>query len=120
MPLITKGFESIEQLNRHFSEHGDDFRASNASEYEKLADIFLGGAKPSHVHECIRVGGAIVRYDPSCEAFGVLDSNGVCRTYFKPVPCSSLSGAVRAAQKQAGRCHQYANNLVYFRMECKK
>jgi pyocin large subunit-like protein len=120
MPLITKGFESVQQLNRHFGEHGTDFRASNANEYEAYADAFLGGPKPVHVLECVRACGAIVRYDPNFEAFGVLDDGRVCRTYFVPVPCSSLPGAIRAAQKLAGRCHPHANNLVYFKAECKK
>lgn len=120
MALITNGFESLVQLNRHFSEHGSDFGASSAREYEELADVFLGGAKPVHVHECARQCGARLRYDPNTEAFGVLDATGVCRTYFKPVPCSSLRGSIRAAMKQSGRCHSFANNLVYFKAECKK
>lgn len=120
MALITSGFESLVELNRHFSEHGADFRASNANEYEEWADVFLGGPKPEHVQECLRQCGAKLRYDPNTEAFGVLDADGVCRTYYKPVPCSSLRGAIRAAMKQSGRCHSFANNLVYFKAECKK
>jgi hypothetical protein len=120
MALITNGFESVAQLNYHFSEHGADFGASNANEYEKWADAFLGGAKPEHVHECVRQSGARLRYDPNTEAFGVLDAGGVCRTYYKPVPCSSVPGAIRAAVRRSGRCHPCANNLVYFKSECKK
>lgn len=120
MPLITKGFESVAQLNRHFGEHGDDFRASNAAEYEEFVDKFLGGKKPDHVYECMRACGTIVRYDPVSQAFGILDRDRVCRTCFIPVPCSSLPGAVRDATRLAGRCHKYANNLVYFKMECAK
>jgi hypothetical protein len=120
MALITNGFESLMQLKRHFSEHGADFGASNPNEYEKWADVFLGGSKPEHVHECVRQGGAKVRYDPNTEAFGVLDADRVCRTYYKPVPCSSLPGTIRASMKQSGRCHSFANNLVYFKVECKK
>lgn len=120
MPLITNGFESLAQLNRHFSEHGDDFGASSAKEYEDMADIFLGGDKPTTVYECVRSGGTKLRYDPCSEAFGVLDGARVIRTYFKPVPCSSLPGAVRELRRQAGRCHPHANNVVYFKVECKK
>ena len=120
MALITNGFESLEQLNRHFSEHGADFGASNPNEYEELADAFLGETKPAHVHECMRQSGAKLRYDPNTEAFGVLDAGSVCRTHYKPVPCSALRGSVRAAMKQSGRCHPCANNLVYFKTECKK
>jgi pyocin large subunit-like protein len=120
MALITNGFESVAQLNRHFGEHGHDFGASNPTEYEEMADIFLGGDKPEATHECARPGGAKLRYDPNSEAFGALDGAGIIRTYFKPVPCSSLPGAVRESRRQAGRCHRYANNLVYFKAECQK
>jgi|SRR5580704_15222509 pyocin large subunit-like protein len=120
MPLITKGFESREQLNRHFNEHGDDCRASNPREYEEIADSFLGRPKPDHVHECMRACGAIVRYDPTSELFGILDRDRVCRTFFIPVPCSSLPGAIREATRLAGRCHKHANNFVYFKAECLK
>jgi hypothetical protein len=120
MPPYTRGFESIPELRRHFTEHGDDFRASNTEEYEEWADAFLGGAKPSGVHECRRSCGYMIRYDPQTEAFGVLDSGGIIRTYFKPRPCSSVPLAIRDAVKQAGRCHKYPDNLVYFHMECRK
>jgi hypothetical protein len=120
MALVSNGFESLEQLNRHFSEHGDDFRVGTAAEYEQMADVFLTGDKPESVHECARACGTKLRYDPASEAFGILDAGGVIRTYFKPVPCSSLSGAIREAKKLAGRCHPCANNLIYFRTECTK
>lgn len=120
MALITSGFESVEDLNEHFQEHGSDFSASKAGDYERMADAFLGGSKRETVHECTRSCGMKLRYDPVDEAFGVIDKGGVIRTYFKPVPCSSLPGAARAAAKQMGRCHPCANNLVYFKAECKK
>jgi pyocin large subunit-like protein len=120
MALTTNGFESVSQLNHHFQEHGDDFGASNASDYERMADAFLGGTKVDTVHECIRACGMKLRYDSTDDAFGIIDSVNIIRTYFKPIPCSSLPGAERAAVKQAGRCHPCANNLVYFKTECKK
>jgi pyocin large subunit-like protein len=120
MALTTRGFESLEQLRDHFQEHGSDFGASNPDEYEHMADAFLGGSKASTVHECVRRSGMKVRYDPTDDAFGIIDSANFIRTYFKPVPCSSLPGALRAARKRAGRCHSYANNLVYFKLECQK
>jgi len=120
MPLITKGFESLEQRNRHFSEHGGDFRASNADEYEQMADTFLSGLKPEGVHECVRAGGSMLRYDPASEAFGVLDAQSIIRTYYKPIPCQSVPVAMRDATRRRGRCHQYGTNLIYFRVECRK
>lgn len=120
MPLKTKGFESVSQLREHFTEHGDDLGASNAEAYERLADEFLGGEKPSDVSECTRTCGHIIRYDPNTDIFGILDRDGIIRTCFKPIPCSTVPFAQRASTKQAGRCHKYPNNLVYFRMECTK
>jgi pyocin large subunit-like protein len=120
MALITKGFESIAELKRHFSKHGHDFSATTADEYEQMADLFLGNGKPEGVHECVRNGGARLRYDPASESFGMLDARGVIGTYFKPVPCSTLPGAIREATRKTGNCHRHANNLVYFKAECKK
>jgi len=120
MPLNTKGFESIAELRHHFQKHGEDFGASNANEYERMADEFLGLEKPETVHECVRGSGSRLRYDPMTDAFGVIDQTRVIQTFFKPVPCSSLPGSVREAQRITGRCHRYANNLVYFKAECKK
>ncbi len=120
MPRFTNGFESVAQRRRHFSEHGDDFGASDADEYEEWAGAFLGGARPSDVRECVRECGYMIRYDPNTEAFGILDNSGIIRTYYKPVPCSSVPFAMRDAVRLAGRCHKYPNNLIYFQAECKK
>lgn len=119
-PLKTRGFLNTRQLNRHFSEHGADLGASNANDYEQSADGFLGSTLPSGVHECKRKQGDTIRYDPQTQEYGVLDSKGIIRTYFKPVPCSSLRASVRAAVRQAGRCHGHANNFLYFQSECKR
>jgi len=54
MPLTTKGFESLQQLKRHFSEHGDDFRASNPNEYEQMADPICSSAATNQ-RECTNV-----------------------------------------------------------------
>jgi hypothetical protein len=120
MALMTKGFVNARELNRHFSEHGPDFGASNATDYEHRADVFLGGQHSSGVHECTRRKGDIIRYDPQTEAYGVVDKDGVIRTFFKPVPCSKVPASVRAAVKMSGRCHGHQNNLVYFQAECRK
>ena len=120
MALQTKGFLNARQRNRHFTEHGADFGASNATDYEALADVFLGGSTPTGVEECTRKQGDKLRYDPKTEALGVIDAAGIIRTFYKPVPCVTLPANVRSAMKQAGRCHSYANNLSYFQAECKR
>jgi hypothetical protein len=121
MVLQTKGFLNDRQRARHFQEHGADFGAADAKEYEQIADTFLGGPAPlGSSRECTRRMGDKVRYDPTTQAYGVLDGNGVIRTFYKPVPCVTLPFAVRHAVRLAGRCHPYPNNVVYFETECKR
>lgn len=120
MALKTKGFRNQGQLNRHYQEHGGDFGASNPTDYESMADAFLGGSKPSGTKECTRMGGDILRYDPLTEAFGILGADGVIRSFYKPVPCVTLPASVRYAVRMAGRCHGEASNLVYFQQECQR
>jgi pyocin large subunit-like protein len=120
MLLYTKGFESLRETNRHYQEHGDDFGFPNPEAYEDAADLFLGGAKPLDVYECTRRCGYILRYDANTEAFGIIDKDGIIRTYYKPIPCAKVPFAERQAAVSAGRCHKYPSNLVYFKMECLK
>lgn len=103
MPLLTKGFDPLE-LADHFKRHGNKFGVKTAIEYELLADQFLGGPKTTACVECQRAQGDIVRYDYNTEEFGVLSSNRVIRTYFKPDPA----------------IHGMANNRDYFQYMCKK
>jgi pyocin large subunit-like protein len=119
-PLKTKGFMNARQRNRHFNEHGADFGASNAREYEDAADRFLGGTLSVGMHECTRKQGDKIRFDPRSQEFGVIDSGGIIRTYYKPIPCAEVPAAIREAVRLAGRCHRYANNYLYFLAECKK
>jgi hypothetical protein len=121
MALQTKGFLNARQRNRKFSKHGAEFGASNAEDYERSADAFLGGVVPPGVHECPRKEGDRVRYDPQTDAYGVIDAGGIIRTYYKPVPCSSILDALlRASVRQAGMCHGHATNLLYFQSECRR
>src|SRR5271165_673405 len=94
MPVLTLGFEPPE-LGDHFSWHGGDFPVTSPTEYENLADLFLGGPRPIGAAECIRRGGDMVRYDPATGELGVLGINRVIRTYFRPVPCHTLPLAAR-------------------------
>lgn len=121
MALQTKGFLNHRQRARHFTEHGGDFGAADADAYEQLADSFLGGTAPSGgVRECTRKMGDKVRYDPATYAYGVLDANGVIRTFYKPIPCANLPSSVRESFRRSGRCHPYASNSLYFEAECNR
>jgi pyocin large subunit-like protein len=116
----TNGFAATEQMNSHFLKHGADFGATSVKEYTDFADKFLGDVKPPHVHECRRRGGDTVRFDPIKDYFGIIGDNGTIRTFYRPVPCSSLPAGQRHAARLARRCHTDSDNLGYFRKECRK
>jgi hypothetical protein len=113
-------FVNARQLGMHFGKHGSEFGATSPQEYEQLADMFLVGALRANVQECRRTGGDVVRFDPASDEYGVIDRTGIVRTYFKPVPCSTLSASVRVAARQSGKCHGSADNVSYFYSECSK
>jgi pyocin large subunit-like protein len=108
------------ELTLHYAEHGGEFGAANATEYEEMADMFWADPKPSHVHECRRSRGDIVRFDSSTQAYSVIDGKSAIRTFFKPIPCVSVVVPQRASMKSAGRCHDYASNLLYFQARCQQ
>lgn len=118
MALLTNGFASLNELKRHHTAHGADFGATDAQHYEALADGFLGGTPGTGVQQCIRSRGDTIRYDPKTEEFGVLDRASMIRTYYRPIPCITVPVASRAVMQRAGKCHKYANNLLYFKAEC--
>ena len=114
------GFVNARQLGLHFAKHGADFGVKTAGEYEILADMFLSGPLSVPVQECRRAAGDVVRFDPMSDEYGVIDSTGIVRTYFKPVPCGTLNASVRVAAKKAGKCHGSVDNKSYFNAECAK
>ena len=118
--MKTKGFLNANQLQYHFREHGLDFGAGSPKDYERLADVFLGGGLAPKVRECTRKQGDTVRFNPHTDEYGVLDSVGVIRTYFKPTPCATVPALHRAALARSGRCHKHVNNTLYFQSECKR
>ena len=109
----TNGFAKA-QLLRHYVDHAADFGAQNAAEYEMLADRFLGRTLRAGVLECRRRRGDIVRFDPVTDEYGVLSNERVIRTYFKPVPRTTLTGTITR------RCHNHPTNLAYFQAECRR
>lgn len=117
----TCGFVSTGQKLKHYEQHGQDFGANSPEEYARMAAEFLTGTSPNHVLECIRSQGDAVRFDPTTDAYGVLDANGVIRTFFKPVPCISVRSALeRDALRRTGRCHRHPDNTTYFWKECER
>jgi hypothetical protein len=81
-------FADQSRLVAHYKNHGSDFGAKSASDYERMANKFLTGPKPNGVLQKTRPNGDIVRFDPATGDFGVVTSNGTIRTYYKPAPAS--------------------------------
>ena len=115
----TNGFVPYE-LIQHYADHGADFGAATAADYERLADAFWNDPKPVHVQECKRGRGDRVRFDPVTDAYCVIDSGNVIRTFFKPVPCHTVPVPLLAAVRKAGRCHSEPDNMSYFVKRCRK
>ena len=112
-------FANPQQLQRHFSEHGNEFGAATAIEYEAMASEFLTGPMATTVRQHRRAKGDTIRFCTATNAYGVLDSGNTIRTFYKPVPCSAIMDFVgRAAARLAGRCHDHASNLLYFQWNC--
>jgi hypothetical protein len=80
-------FADSVKLQQHYADHGTDFGAKSAAEYELQANRFLNDPKPPGVLEKTRPGsGDIVRYNPTTQEFGVVKPDGTIRTYYKPDP----------------------------------
>src|SRR5712692_4554135 len=100
--MRTRGFLNRNQLKYPYQEHGMDFGAGSADDYERLADTFLGSGLAPNARECTRRQGDTVRFNPHTNEYGVLDSSGIIRTYFKPVPCISVPAQHRLAIARSG------------------
>jgi len=93
----TRTGTSVSNAFRHFKDHGADFGARNAVDYTKQAQAFLR-SPPSGTLSRVRSNGDVVRYNPGSNTFGVMDSAGAPRTFFRPDPS----------------VHGYPSNLDYF------
>jgi filamentous hemagglutinin len=107
-PSETARFSSEELLNGHFEDHGSDFGATTASEYEQQASDFLTNQENPDILEFERVrgyrAGDTVRFNPETDEFGVISPDGSIRTYYRPDP----------------NVHGFATNPDYFNFEREK
>jgi hypothetical protein len=81
----TKNQTAAENASRHFADHGTKVGAKHVAEYVNKAHDFLHNPPPGTLTK-VRPNGDVVRYDPQTNTFGVMDANGVPRTFFKPDP----------------------------------
>jgi pyocin large subunit-like protein len=89
VPLLTNGFLTDDLLEEHFDKHvirKKDFpHITTELEYLEEADTFCGGVLGANTQEHIRsYDGAKLRYNKKTNVFGIVDSNGFIRTYYKP------------------------------------
>ena len=89
-PSETRRFSSEDLLNGHFEDHGSDFGATTASEYEQQASDFLTNQENPDNLEFKRVrgyrAGDTVHFNPETDEFGVIRPDGTIRTYYRPNP----------------------------------
>jgi hypothetical protein len=63
------GFRDTKLRDGHFKDHGEDFGATSAEQYEKMADNFMTNSLGKSTLEKVRANGDIVRYDTVTEEF---------------------------------------------------
>ena len=102
MPNLTAGFRSAALLRQHHLKHHQEFWGLTEAEYERQADMFLGGPRDQDTQECIRSNGDTLRYNTRTDELGVLASDGFIRTYMRANPAR----------------HSQPTNLDYFLAEC--
>lgn len=83
MPLLTKGFLSQNELNKHFIKHSGDLGVTTPEEYLNLADAFLGGPKEGWQKLCeCQTCDVDIKYDTRSQSFGIIDDRYII-TFFK-------------------------------------
>jgi pyocin large subunit-like protein len=98
----------------HFLAHGQEIGATTADEYEAMADHFMTKPKTESMHECVRRGKILCRYDSSTQEYGAMVVAGNLLTYFIPVPGAHLSPGSRPWWM-----HGWSTNLQYFLSRCR-
>lgn len=117
MPTAT-GFIDANTLTIHFNEHGQDFNATNEADYLAQAKAFIETpiVADSTIVERVRTSnGDILRFDNATETFASVQSNGLIRTFFRPMPMHlAPPGTPRR------KMHRFSSNYDYFLDTCSK
>ena len=100
-------FANTFERDLHFTKHGHKFGALDASDYERIADVFMFGVMGIATHECIRPGNVDrVRFD--------------FRTHYEGVACI-LPEFVRTFYRVERRfILKYGGEARYFAHECSR
>jgi hypothetical protein len=82
----TKTRTGPQNAYQHFADHGPDFPdIQNSLEYVVKAQNFLR-TPPGGTLTRVRTNGDVVRWHRGSNTFGVMDSSGAPRTFFRPDP----------------------------------
>jgi len=79
----SHGFSDITR-ERHFQDHGQDYGASTAKEYEAIAVNFRDSKPTSNTREFVSESGFVFKYDVGKNDFLIYKQNGEIVTMFKP------------------------------------
>ena|ERR1700691_97410 len=87
MPFINEFERDI-----HFSKHGHKFGATDAIEYEKMADAFMFGGVTISMRECIRPNQVDrLRFNLANRHFGAANVAPAFLKTFYPIPLHTLA-----------------------------
>lgn len=109
------GFRNPRKLLEHFIEHGWQFSSTRAIDYERRAINFLQVVMVDGVivFECINAAGETVRFNINTNEFAVVDTFGIIRTYFKPIPRHRAPRGTRLRNT-----HGFRSNFEYDESNC--
>jgi hypothetical protein len=100
-------FANLFERDLHFTKHGHKFGASDASEYERMADAFMYGPLDDDSRECVRPDGVDrVRFGFVTHYEGItclIPAPEVLRTFY-PVKITTIS--------------RHGGEAAYFAFEC--
>ena len=85
-PAPVRTFRSDGDRADHYKKHRAEFNPplADAEDYGRKADTFLSGPRGQYTLEHTRQDGAVLRYNPLTDEFGIIGPDGHIRTYFRP------------------------------------
>jgi pyocin large subunit-like protein len=115
----TQGFENKALRDKHHWKHWDDFSSLTISveRYEYLADRFLSRIQAINrvrLPNAKRAMNDVVRYDPVNNVLGIIRSDGIIETFFKPEFCRNVPMALRNRKQ----CHNQRTHFDYAMKIC--
>jgi pyocin large subunit-like protein len=82
---FKNNFKSQEKLDEHYEKHKSEFGNISKDEYLQGARNLVNSEGSDNVLIKIRPNGDVLYYNRATNEFAITDSDGVIRTYFKPV-----------------------------------